>query len=438
MRHGTFLVTALFTVAGISFSATVIEPTFRASVSERGTQSNDRSQKPVLSPTGRLLGFTSWATNLVTGDTNGWIDGFVHDLSTRRTIRVSVGANGIQSNGASVLEAISGDERFVSFYSEGTNLVPGDSNGVGDVFVRDLLSNSTERISIGQDGVEADAGSDHSCISENGRYIAFRSRGTNLVDGDTNGWDDIFMRDRLRGVTIRVSESSRGEQANLYSGRPSITSDGRYVCFQSYASNLVDGDTNRTQDVFVHDTWTRITERVSVSTDGTQGNSDSGVVSGIAISPDGRYVAFSSTASNLVSGDTNRTYDGFVRDRWLGTTVRVTVRSDGGQGNHGGGIAMLTDDGHYALLASPSTNLTDDGDINDRLADIFMHDMWSGETWRISNNTNGEQGNAQSEACVMSANGMVVAFASNATNLVPNDTNGFMDIFVHINSRLRR
>lgn len=418
--------------------ATAIEATVRVSFSTTGAQSNRESSFPKLSATGSLLGFGSFASNLVPFDTNNVYDGFLRDMRSGRITRVTIGDQEQQANDVSLLEAISGDDRFVTFRSRATNLVPGDTNSVGDVFLRDLVLQTTERVSIGNSGAQANDTSSSSAISADGRYVTFMSRASNLVAGDTNGWLDIFVRDRWMGTTRRVSVSSSGEQANLESSLPSITPDGRYVCFTSTASNLVDGDTNLSQDIFVHDTWTGTTERVSVSSDEVQGNSDSGGGIPNAITPDGRYVGFNSTASNLVSDDTNRVGDGFVRDRWLGTTVRVTLRSDGGQGNHGGGIAMLTDDGHYALIGSPSTNLTDDEDVNGRLLDVFMHDMWTGETWRISNNTNGEQGNAQSEACVMSANGMIVAFASNATNLAPNDTNGFMDIFVHINVRLRR
>ncbi|MFN8139928.1 MAG: hypothetical protein U0R49_09045 [Fimbriimonadales bacterium] len=424
------------TIAALSLAvAPMTEITARLNLAQNGQEANDTSSFPVLSKSGRIVAFRSNASDLVPGDTNQRPDVFVRDLATGKLARCSVSSSGQQGNFGSSANAISANDRFVLFFSAASNLVDGDTNGSGDIFLRDLQLNATERVSIGNDGHEGNGIAGYSDISGDGRYVAFDSDATNLVEGDTNGRRDVFLRDRWLGTTVIVSVSSDGQQGDYDSWQPRITPDGRFVCFNSQAGTLVEGDLNIRQDVFIHDMWTGETERVSLRTDGGEGNGDSGLG---AVTPDGRFVSMQSSASNFASGDTNRTSDGFVYDRWKKTITRVSVRSDGGQGNHGGGAGGMTDDGRYVLIGSPSTNLTDDGDINDRLLDVFMHDMWSGETWRISNNTNGEQGNAQSEASVMSANGMIVAFASNATNLAPNDTNGFMDIFVHINSRLRR
>lgn len=412
--------------------------TFRASVTFDGKQANNLSKEVCVSQSGRLLGFSAWASNMVLGDDNGFPDAFVRDVATGRIMLVSVATDGTQGNaGGGTVESISSNDRYATFSTVASNLVPGDTNGVADVFLRDLLLGTTERVSLGNGGVQANDGSALSRVSGDGRFVAFYSLATNLVEGDTNGREDVFVYDRWTETTRRVSVSSTGEQGNRASWAPDMTPDGRFVCFSSYADNLVPGDTNRTQDVFVHDTWTGITERVSVASDGTQGNNSSGGTK-LFITPDGRFVMFSSFASNLVFGDTNRTSDTFVHDRWTRTTVRVSVRSDGGQGNHGGGIGELTDDGRYAVFGSASTNLTDDEDSNGTLGDVFMHDLWTRTTWRISESSSGVQGNGASGTPSISSNGLLVAFHSDATNLVANDTNGYKDIFVRVNWSLRR
>src|SRR4051794_1659284 len=238
------------------------------------------------------------------------------------TERVSVGPGGRQADGDSFFPSISADGRFVAFYSYATNLVPGDTNGQLDGFVRDRLKGTTERVSVGPGGRQGDGPSSLPSISGDGRFVTFRSGATNLVSGDTNGRTDVFVRDRLKGTTERVSVSSSGAQGDDDSDWASISSDGRFVAFMSAATNLVKGDTNRacdeegtcSPDVFVRDRLKGTTERVSVSSSGKQ--TSSGSFSYFpSISGDGRFVAFGSDATNLVPGDTNREGDIFVRDR---------------------------------------------------------------------------------------------------------------------------
>ncbi len=205
---------------------------------------------------------------------------------------------------------------------------------------------------MSSNGAEGNDQSRDPAISSDGRYVAFGSDASNLVSGDTNAARDVFVRDRKLGTTRRVSVSSTETQGNSVSfGLPAISSDGRYVAFGSDASNLVPGDTNRSADVFVRDRKLGTTRRVSVSSTETQGNSP--VSFGPpAISSAGRYVAFGSDASNLVSGDTNGSADVFVRDRKLGTTRRVSVSSTGAQGDSGSFGPVISSRGRYVSFSS--------------------------------------------------------------------------------------
>jgi Tol biopolymer transport system component len=251
----------------------------------------------------------------VPGDTNGASDVFLRDRLAGVTRRVSVGAVG-QANGDSAEPSISADGRFVAFSSQASNLVPGDTNGTSDIFVRDMLTGVTRRVSVGAAG-QANGGSLSPAISADGRFVAFNSYASNLVPGDTNGTTDIFVRDLLARVTRRVSVGPAGQGNSDSSGAPAISADGRYVAFFSHASNLVPGDTNGAYDIFVRDLLAGVTRRVSVGASG-QGNRDSLAP---AITADGRSVAFVSASFNLVTHDTNRAWDVFVRDPLLDATI---------------------------------------------------------------------------------------------------------------------
>jgi hypothetical protein len=228
------------------------------------------------------------------------------------TTRVSVDSAGNEGNGYSVDAAMSSDGRFVAFDSFASNLVPGDTNGTDDIFVHDRQTGATERVSVDSAGGQANDSSGTPATSTDGRFVAFTSSASNLVPGDTNDVSDIFVHDRQTGATERVSVDSAGGQANDRSGASAISGDGRFVAFGSDSSNLVSGDTNGARDVFVHDRQSGATERVSVDSAGIQGKANS---RNPAISGDGRYVAFDSDTSTLVAGDTNGARDLFVHDR---------------------------------------------------------------------------------------------------------------------------
>jgi hypothetical protein len=256
--------------------------------------------------------------------------------------------------------------------------------------------------------------------------VAFNSFSADLVAGDTNQVMDVFVRDRQAGTTERVSVSSAGLQANATSAFPAISPDGRYVAFSSLATNLAGAGPNGIAQVYLHDRLTGLTELVSVASDGAAANN--GLLVPPSISSDGRLVVFISTATNLVSGDSNGTADIFVHDRLAGSTRRISIAGDGAQGNGMSDGFSITPDGRYAAFQSTSSNLVA-GDTNNQ-RDIFVHDLRTGHTERVSTAGDGAQANGASSSPAISADGKWIADGSAATNLVDNDTNGLADVFI--------
>jgi Tol biopolymer transport system component len=392
--------------------------TVRVSLSSSGLQGNSHSSYPTLSADGRYVAFDSDASNLVAGDGNGRRDVFVRDRRTATTERVSVDSGGVEGNGNSTWPRISPDGRWVAFSSLSSNLVPGDTNAIDDIFLRDRQLGTTERISVDSAGVEGNGGSGlKSAISADGRFVAYFSYATNLVAGDTNGTLDVFVRDRQLGTTERVSVSSGGAEGNSYSFDCAISADGRYVAFFSGATNLVAGDTNGSTDVFVHDRQLGTTERVSVSSAGLQGNNDSGKP---FLSADGRYVVFTSSASNLVAGESGE--DAYLRDRQLGTTECVSAGGNGWSYS-----SPITPDGRYVTFFGTASNL---GVGDTPTYDVFVRDRQLGTFELVSQSSANVPGNDLSEWPAISDDGRYVAFSSLAFNLVPGDSNAAYDIFV--------
>jgi len=303
----------------------------RVSVSSAGVQGDQDSVFSAISGDGRYMVFMSSAANLVADDTNGVPDVFRHDGSTGETVRVSVGNTGTQGNGAASSPTLSADGRYVAFISEASNLVAGDTNGFSDVFVRDCELGTTERVNVSTGGAQA-VGDDarEPSISPDGRYVVFHSSAGDLVTTPIGVADQVFRHDRETEETILVSADNSGNAGNLGSGGPSVSSGGRYVAFSSASTNLVPGDTNAASDVFVRDCATGRTSRVSLGEGGAQGNGGSRA-SVQGISDDGKRIVFTSSATNLVSGDTNGEVDVFVHDRKAGTTARASVGDSGQQ-----------------------------------------------------------------------------------------------------------
>lgn len=414
--------------------------TDRVSVDSAGVESDGDAglgspnvNRNYMSADGRIVAFFGTQTNLVTGDTNGVADVFTKDRTTGATTRISVDSSGVQGDGASSDPAVSADGRMIAFQSSATNLVAGDTNGRVDVFVRDTLLGTTVRVSVSSSGIQGDGDSGRPDISADGRFVAFHSRSANLAAVDTNTTQDVFVHDLATHVTTCVSLDSAGVLGNAFSGNPALSANGRYVAFHSDASNLVALDTNGTTDVFVRDLTLSLTTRVSTSTANDQGDYYSQTPS---ISADGRYVAFSSAATNLVSNDTNNLFDVFVKDRSTNVTTRASVDSGGAQGNSVSQANSISADGRYVAFLSNSSNLvlpdTNGGPFNLN-TDVFVRDMVEGSTERLSVNTSGSEGDVAGSSfnpCV-APDGSAVAFYSGATNLAAGgDNNGFLDVFV--------
>jgi len=379
----------------------------RVSVASDGTQGDGPSFGAPISADGRFVAFESRATNLVPNDTNARSDVFLRDRETNTVRRVSVASDGTEGNSNSMSPSISDDGRFVAFDSYASNLVPNDANSNWDVFVHDRETGMVERVSVASDGTEGDNGSGEASISPDGQFVAFGSDASNLVPNDTNAQADIFVHDCQTDTVERVSVASDGTQGNNTSWRPSVGACGLWVAFESSASNLVPNDTNNAQDIFVYDRQNKTVERVSVASDGTQGNSDSFSPS---ISADGRWVAFHSQASNLIPNDTNGTVcDTFVYDRQTDTIECVSVSSDGTQGNYESAWPAISADGRFVAFRSEAENLVLD-DTN-RQMDVFVYDRHTETVVRVSVAADGTQGNNHSYDPSISADGRWVAFS---------------------------
>ncbi len=399
------------------------------SVTPAGAPGNGACYEGAVTPNGRFVAFWSEASDLVPGDTNAASDVFVRDRRAGTTARVSVDSDGNPGDDVSYVPAISASGRYVVFQSDATNLVPGDTNGATDAFVHDAKTGETSRVSTAEDGTEGNNDSflEGSSISGNGRFVTFYSSASNLVPGDTNDDRDIFVRDLRRGTITRVSVDSDGNEGNDRSYNPSISANGRFAAFFSNATNLVPGDTNGREDVFVRDLKRGTIARVSVDSDGNEGNDPSYDPS---ISANGRFVAFWSRASNLVPGDTDGTADAFVHDLRTGETRRVSVDSAGQQGNDDSYDPALPSNGRFVVFHSDASNLVP-GDTN-LSRDVFLHDLRTGETRRLSVDAQaaGGNGNSYMYAPSLSPNGRFLAINSAASNFAAGDANGAYDVFL--------
>jgi flagellin-like hook-associated protein FlgL len=338
-----------------------------------------------------------------------------------RLSTVSIRSDGANTgNGASDNVSMSADGRYVVFDSTSTNLVIGDANGNKDIFLRDTLTGVTQILTQGGNG-----DSSNPVMSANGRYVTYQSAASNLVAGDTNTRTDIFVTDILMGTTERVSITSSAQESNGNASNAAISADGRYVVFQTPGNNLVSNDTNGNVDVFMRDRQAGTTVRIS-QIGSTEGNGLSGYAS---ISADGRYISFGSQATTLLASDTDATTDMYIKDILTGSLTLASVSSSGQKGTGTNTQGRLSADGRYLSFHSNAANLVT-GDANG-FTDVFVRDLQSDTTILASVSSSESQGNGNSLQSVISADGRYVAFYTSATNLSDGaDTNGTADVLI--------
>ncbi|MEX0785012.1 MAG: dockerin type I domain-containing protein [Dehalococcoidia bacterium] len=422
---------AVALLAGLSLSGAQGiggETTQLVSVSSDGSAGFGFSGSPSISADGRYVAFASEANNFVPNDTNAQ-DVFLHDRQTGVTELISVATDGTQADRPASNPSVSGDGRYVVFASEADELVPNDGNGESDVFLRDTVAGTTTRVSVASDGTEGDLESLTPSISANGRFVTFTSRANTLAPDDDEQDLDVFIHDLETGVTELVSQSTEGAHGNFSSGGIAagparVSADGRYVAFGSFADNLVPSDGNQADDAFIRDRQLGTTERVSVSSFGTQGESHS---MHPAVSDDGRFVVFDSLSQTLVADDDNLATDVFLHDRQTGETTIVS-RPPAGLANEASYFPAISGDGRWISFASEASNLVA-SDENER-TDVFLFDTQTGALERVSVSDLGVEGDSDSTFSSLSADGATIAYQSAAMTLAPDDSNPATDVFV--------
>ncbi len=297
-----------------------------ASVNDDGQPSNTDTEQAAISASGRFVAFTTFADNLV-GDNVGFArDVYIRDTVDETTERVSVDSTGVQGDADSGRPSVSADGRYVAFTSEATNLVTGDTNGLEDIFLRDRAAGTTTRITVGPGGVERNGSTflnfvdSGPTISGDGRFVVFQSDADNLIANDTNMATDIFVHDTASGTNTRANVASDGQPADQFrdSNRPSISDNGRFVVFDSLASNLAEGGDQIANSIYLHDRDTGVTVRIPSDVLGSQK---------ATVSNDGQRIAFESASANLVPDDTNGRLDIFVHDRQTAPPSEVSLHA---------------------------------------------------------------------------------------------------------------
>jgi Tol biopolymer transport system component len=338
------------------------------------------------------------------------------DIGQSSSVIVSVSTDGTQANGRSYAPAISADGFLVVFESIASNLVAGDNNNAPDIYLRDLTASATTRVSVAGDGTDANSASYRPSISGDGAYVAFCSRASNLVAGDQDNASDLFLWQRSTASLTRVTVPGTSNGPLDGCERTAIDDDGGVVAFAALAA----GQSN----VYTYDRASSAITPVTSAADGSSG------MSGLAISGDGKLVAFDSMATNLIAGDSNRSRDVFVRDLAASSTARASLRSDGSQlpadsGTSGVGTSR---DGRFVVFGSTAQGVVP-GDSNGS-EDVFRRELATGKTTIVSVSATGGPEDGPSYAPAVNSDGSAVAFTTLATNIVGADSNSTPDVFL--------
>jgi Tol biopolymer transport system component len=400
----------------------------RVSVDSGGSEVDNDSWYSAISADGRYIAFVSASDELVVDDGNGMRDIFVHDRNTGDTERVSLGEDGQEGDGDSINPVISADGRFVAFESQAENFVTGDGNGTRDIFVRDRVLGTTELVSM-VNGQAGDGDSRHPAISDDGRFVTFYSTSSDLTPNDGNGVGDVFLYDQQNGTMTAVSMTAQGQTGDLESRNPAVSGDGQFVAFESLATDLAANDGNNASDIFLYSRQNGSLTRISINNDGEEGDSHSYKPD---LSADGSAVVFQSLAENLWESDSNDKSDVFIyyHDQNNQSLIeRASVADGGGQSNGDSGSASVSADGSYVVFSSFANNLAG-GEIYGTNQDIYLYDRQAGAVERISADLLSQEPDGASVNPDISADGRFVSFDSIASNLVENDSNSHVDVFV--------
>ena len=391
------------------------------SVTSTGAQGFQDSRSASVDESGRYVAFVTYSA-LVPRDSGIQPDVYLRDTILGTTDRVSEGPNNESGNGVSFGAEMAKGGLFVVFYSRSSNLVPNDTNNVNDIFIWDRKNDSMERVSVAENGAEGNGTSYSGSVDRDGTVVAFVSAATNLVDGDNNGVIDVFIADRVANTMDNITLGANGPSRN-----PSISADGRFVAFESEASNLVANDNNDEIDIIMYDRQAGTIKRVSVSSVGVEANDFS---SHPEVNGDGRFVVFSSWASNLIAGDGNQDSDIFIHDRLIGTTDLISKNREGIQANGYSIEPSISTSGRFVAFVSSANNLNSGGDFNGH-RDIFVRDQITGAVVIASRTDNGSQANDVSQEPSLSGDGRFVAFDTYARNFGYGDTSSDLDVYLH-------
>jgi Tol biopolymer transport system component len=402
----------------------------RVNLGQGSQEAEGTTDASALSDDGQWVAFSSVAANLVArSDGAGLRDVFLRNIATGEVQLASRNAAGLPGDGASGSAVdVSADGRFVAFDSWASDLVPGDVVGTLDVFVFDRLSGAVSRVSVSTAGVPGNAASAEVRLASDGSRVTFSSWADNLVPGDSNGLQDVFVHELASGTTWRVSEDAAGVGGIGASHSPEISATGQFIAYASRANNLVAEPLSVYHYIFVHDALSGETWHASKDSFGEFGHGDSDTRP--SITPDGRFVAFASQAYNLAlpEADLNWESDVFVHDHLTGLTRRVSVHSGGGEGSGGSIQPSISADGRFVAFTSGAPDLVDDD--QNAVLDVFVHDLLTGETRCVSRALHDGVANASSDAPHLSVDGAWLVFGSEATDLITVDGNQARDVFL--------